>query len=151
MMEMAKVTSKGQITIPISIRRRLSINEGDKILFINRPDGVMMVNPDLAHVDMAEYAATATPVPADVETSAAPASSAASETSPAPPAPPAAATPVAPPATPAAPRAAAPSIEPPVRKYIPPAEEDENEKPVTTGGIDLSSLLDDIRSIGSNI
>ena len=46
-MEMAKVTSKGQITIPVSIRRRLHINEGDKLLFIDRPDGVMMVNPDL--------------------------------------------------------------------------------------------------------
>ena len=46
-MEMAKVTSKGQITIPVSIRRRLSINEGDKLLFIDSPDGVVMVNPDM--------------------------------------------------------------------------------------------------------
>jgi len=44
---MAKVTSKGQITIPVSIRRRLGINEGDKILFIDSPDGVVMVNPDM--------------------------------------------------------------------------------------------------------
>ena len=46
-MEMAKVTSKGQITIPVSIRRRLEINEGDKLLFIDNPDGVVMVNPNL--------------------------------------------------------------------------------------------------------
>lgn len=46
-MEMAKVTSKGQITIPVSIRRRLRINEGDKLLFIDRPEGVVMVNPDM--------------------------------------------------------------------------------------------------------
>ena len=46
-MEMAKVTSKGQITIPVSIRKRLGINEGDKILFIDSPDGVIMVNPDM--------------------------------------------------------------------------------------------------------
>ena len=46
-MEMAKVTSKGQITIPVSIRRRLKINEGDKILFIDTQDGVVMVNPDM--------------------------------------------------------------------------------------------------------
>ena len=46
-MEMAKVTSKGQITIPVSIRRRLNINEGDKLLFIDSPDGVVMVNPDM--------------------------------------------------------------------------------------------------------
>lgn len=46
-MEMAKVTSKGQITIPVSIRKRLGINEGDKLLFIDSPDGVVMVNPDM--------------------------------------------------------------------------------------------------------
>jgi len=46
-LEMAKVTSKGQITIPVSIRRRLNINEGDKLLFIDSPDGVIMVNPDM--------------------------------------------------------------------------------------------------------
>ena len=45
-MEMAKVTSKGQITIPVSIRRRLQIKEGDNLLFIDRPEGVVMVNPD---------------------------------------------------------------------------------------------------------
>ena len=48
-MEMAKVTSKGQITIPVSIRRRLKIKEGDKLLFIDSPDGVVMVNPDMLH------------------------------------------------------------------------------------------------------
>ena len=46
-MEMAKVTSKGQITIPVSIRKRLSINEGDKVLFLETSDGVVMVNPDV--------------------------------------------------------------------------------------------------------
>jgi len=44
---MAKVTSKGQVTIPVSIRRRLDIKEGDKLLFIDSPDGVVMVNPDM--------------------------------------------------------------------------------------------------------
>jgi len=47
-MEMAKVTSKGQITIPVSIRRRLNIDEGDKLLFLDSPDGgVIMVNPNM--------------------------------------------------------------------------------------------------------
>ena len=46
-MEMAKVTSKGQITIPVSIRRKLHIKEGDKLLFIDNPGGVVMVNPDM--------------------------------------------------------------------------------------------------------
>jgi len=66
-LEMAKVTSKGQITIPVSIRRRLSISEGDKLLFIDRPDGVMMVNPDLLgsaqKADIIKKAETKTKVP----------------------------------------------------------------------------------------
>ena len=51
-MEMAKVTSKGQITIPVSIRKRLGIKEGDKILFLDTADGVMMVNPDVRPADV---------------------------------------------------------------------------------------------------
>lgn len=31
-MEIAKITSKGQITIPISVRNRLYLNTGDKDL-----------------------------------------------------------------------------------------------------------------------
>ena len=52
-MEMAKVTSKGQITIPVSIRRRLDIKEGDKLLFMDKPDGVLMVNPGALPVEQA--------------------------------------------------------------------------------------------------
>ena len=33
-MELAKVTSKGQITIPIEIRKKLGIKEGSKVLFL---------------------------------------------------------------------------------------------------------------------
>ena len=46
-MELAKVTTKGQITIPIMIRKRLGIKEGDKLLFVDRPDGVVMLNPTM--------------------------------------------------------------------------------------------------------
>ncbi len=31
-MEMAKVSSKGQINIPIEIRKYLNLNEGDKVV-----------------------------------------------------------------------------------------------------------------------
>ena len=41
-MELAKVTSKGQITIPIAIRNALGIREGDKILFME--DRVILTN-----------------------------------------------------------------------------------------------------------
>jgi len=32
-MELAKVTSKGQITIPLEIRKKMQLKTGDKILF----------------------------------------------------------------------------------------------------------------------
>jgi len=43
-MELAKLTTKGQVTIPISIRKRLGLKNGDKLLFVERPEGVLMVN-----------------------------------------------------------------------------------------------------------
>ncbi|MCL2512506.1 MAG: AbrB/MazE/SpoVT family DNA-binding domain-containing protein [Oscillospiraceae bacterium] len=46
-MELAKVTSKGQVTIPVSIRKRMGIKDGDKLLFIEKPGGVVMMNPTL--------------------------------------------------------------------------------------------------------
>ena len=158
MMEMAKVTSKGQITIPISIRRRLGINEGDKLLFIDKPDGVMMVNPDMLGEDPTDYAVmtaeATTPDPAVAAmkkkvASVDPAPAVAAETAeitqedtiddvladeP-------------------DPAATAPSpVPPPVEESevpVKPAKSEESDKQV--GGLDLSSLLDDIRSIGSNI
>jgi AbrB family looped-hinge helix DNA binding protein len=35
-MELAKITSKGQITLPIAIRRTLKLNDGDKVAFVER-------------------------------------------------------------------------------------------------------------------
>ena len=46
-MELAKVTTKGQVTIPIAIRKRLGVKDGDKLLFVDRPEGVFMVNPTM--------------------------------------------------------------------------------------------------------
>lgn len=43
-MELVKVTSKGQITIPVAIRRLLGIQEGDKILFVEEGEKVVMMN-----------------------------------------------------------------------------------------------------------
>ena len=42
-MELAKVTSKGQITIPIEIRKKLGIKNGDKILFVEESGRVASV------------------------------------------------------------------------------------------------------------
>jgi len=46
-MEIAKVTSNGQITIPADIRRRLNIKDGDKVLFLEGDDGVLMLNSSM--------------------------------------------------------------------------------------------------------
>jgi AbrB family looped-hinge helix DNA binding protein len=46
-MEVAKVTSNGQITIPSDIRRRLNIKDGDKVLFMESDAGVLMFNSSM--------------------------------------------------------------------------------------------------------
>lgn len=46
-MELAKVTSKGQITIPLDIRRKLGIKEGDKVLFIQEGNRIVMMNASI--------------------------------------------------------------------------------------------------------
>lgn len=38
-MNLAKVSTNGQLTLPIEIRRSLGIKSGDKVLFIQNPDG----------------------------------------------------------------------------------------------------------------
>ena len=41
-METAKVTSKGQVCIPVEIRKKLGLDTGDQLAFIEK-DGVMIV------------------------------------------------------------------------------------------------------------
>ena len=43
-MELAKVTSKGQITIPVDIRRKLGVKEGDKVLFVEDRGRIYVMN-----------------------------------------------------------------------------------------------------------
>jgi len=43
-MELAKVTSKGQITIPLEIRKMLNLKEGSKVLFFKKGDEVVIKN-----------------------------------------------------------------------------------------------------------
>jgi AbrB family looped-hinge helix DNA binding protein len=44
MMEMAKITAKGQITVPVAVRKKLSLKEGDKVVFIEDDVGIRIVN-----------------------------------------------------------------------------------------------------------
>lgn len=55
-MELAKVTSKGQITIPISIRRRLGIKEGSKVLFMEEHGRVYLVDSSIVALQEAQAA-----------------------------------------------------------------------------------------------
>jgi looped-hinge helix DNA binding domain, AbrB family len=43
-MEMAKISSKGQINIPVAIREFLNLNAGDKVVFIVDGESVRMLN-----------------------------------------------------------------------------------------------------------
>lgn len=43
-MEVAKVTNKGQITIPADIRKKLNLKEGDKVIFIEEGDKIIFAN-----------------------------------------------------------------------------------------------------------
>ena len=44
-MELAKITTKGQITLPIGIRRRLQLKDGDKVAFIEVDNQIVLANP----------------------------------------------------------------------------------------------------------
>jgi AbrB family looped-hinge helix DNA binding protein len=55
-MELAKITSKGQITIPIEIRKKLGLKDGDKVLFLEEGNKVIMVNSTLLALKEAQKA-----------------------------------------------------------------------------------------------
>ena len=46
-MELAKVTVRGQITIPIEIRKKLNIKDGDKVVFIEENGKIIMENSSM--------------------------------------------------------------------------------------------------------
>ena len=152
-MEVAKVTSKGQITIPISIRRKLEINEGDKVLFIYKPEGVMMVNPttlqggtegvvEAAETEIAAEAIAAAKERGTAKETATPKAEAATVP---------AVKPEAKEAVVAEAKLAAEPVEEAAPRPVPPPVEEPPEPEKQIGGLNLGTLLDDIRSIGSNI
>jgi len=42
-MNLARVSANGQITVPVEIRRHLKIREGDKVLFLLKENGEVVV------------------------------------------------------------------------------------------------------------
>ncbi len=45
-MASAALTSKGQITIPVEIRKKLGIKAGDRVRFIERKNGEISLKPE---------------------------------------------------------------------------------------------------------
>lgn len=43
-MNLAKISANGQITVPIDIRKFLGVDSGDKILFIPRENGEVVIS-----------------------------------------------------------------------------------------------------------
>ena len=43
-MEMAKITTKGQITIPMQIRKMLGVKDGDKVVFVEENGRIIIEN-----------------------------------------------------------------------------------------------------------
>lgn len=55
-MDLAKITSKGQITIPIDIRKKLGLKDGDKVLFVEENGKITMVNATMTAIQQAQAA-----------------------------------------------------------------------------------------------
>ena len=43
-MELAKITAKGQITIPVQVRKTLGVKDGDKVVFWNDGNRIIVEN-----------------------------------------------------------------------------------------------------------
>ncbi len=43
-MNLAKVSANGQVTVPVEIRRKLRLREGDKLLFLERNGEIVIDN-----------------------------------------------------------------------------------------------------------
>ena len=55
-MELAKLTSKGQLTVPVAIRKKLRLKEGDKVVFLSDADGIRIVNASILALERVQQA-----------------------------------------------------------------------------------------------
>jgi AbrB family looped-hinge helix DNA binding protein len=44
MLDVSRVTSKGQVTIPVEMRRKLGIKDGDKVVFMEEGNRIVIAN-----------------------------------------------------------------------------------------------------------
>lgn len=55
-MELAKLTSSGQVTIPVEIRKKLKLKEGDKVMFLEDGNRITLVNSSLLAIEKLQQA-----------------------------------------------------------------------------------------------
>ncbi|MCL2031675.1 MAG: AbrB/MazE/SpoVT family DNA-binding domain-containing protein [Methanomassiliicoccaceae archaeon] len=55
-MELAKITMRGQITIPKEIRKRLGLKDGDKVVFVEENVRIIMENAAMIALKKAQNA-----------------------------------------------------------------------------------------------
>lgn len=56
-MNLAKLSANGQITVPVEIRRAMGLKTGDKILFLRKPNGeIILSNASADAIERAQLA-----------------------------------------------------------------------------------------------
>jgi len=56
-MNLAKLSSNGQVTVPVEVRRRLHLVPGDKVLFLEKENGeVVVLKAEVAGLPQAQKA-----------------------------------------------------------------------------------------------
>ena len=55
-MELAKITMRGQITIPVEIRKKLGVKDGDKVVFLEENGRIIMGNAAMVALRQAQAA-----------------------------------------------------------------------------------------------
>ncbi len=54
-MKFAKITDNGKITIPIEIRKKLKLKDGDKVIFIEQNGKIIMANSTMDALEKIQY------------------------------------------------------------------------------------------------
>ena len=55
-MEVAKITTKGQITIPIDVRKDMNLKDGDKVVFVKQDGKYYVENASLVAINRIQKA-----------------------------------------------------------------------------------------------
>jgi len=55
-MELAKITTRGQITIPVEIRKKLGVKDGSKVVFVEENGRIIMENASMVALKSAQEA-----------------------------------------------------------------------------------------------